>query len=233
MWNHSHSHIQRKIYQDCWKNNRDTYDWLAFFDFDEFLTLTNHVDIKDYLSDSTFDDYDMIHFNWMGYNDNNLIRYDDRGVLERFIQPYNFDFKKKYAFPENNHIKSMIRCCTKGRVDWERANNPHTPKNSIQCCNNKGDKCDSNSPFVKYNFDWAYIKHFSTKTIEEWLTNKLKRGLLEQPRTQDITKDLSLDVFFTVNEISEEKINFISEFHEKSVKKYQDIQLFLEKNQKK
>ena len=31
------SNWQYKAYYDCYKNNNRKYDWLSFFDFDEFL----------------------------------------------------------------------------------------------------------------------------------------------------------------------------------------------------
>ena len=36
------------------EQNKNEYDWLAFFDFNEYLTLVNHSNIKDYLSENMF-----------------------------------------------------------------------------------------------------------------------------------------------------------------------------------
>ena len=204
-YNKSHFNIQRMAYQDCFEQNKKDYDWMMFFDFDEFLTLVQHKTVQEYLSENIFNNVDCIHINWMGYSDNNLVEYDGRGVLERFTQPCVFDYKKKYSFPENNHIKSIINCKHLQYVSWLDATNPHTPKMNGKCVNNRGEVCNGNSPFNSYNFDVAYIKHFSTKTIDEWIHNKYRRGLLEQPTK----KDLSLDVFFNQNEKTVEKLQYI------------------------
>lgn len=223
-----HGFIQKQIYYHCWETQKYNFDWIAFFDFDEFLTLTSHSDIKSYLSDTIFTPYDMIHINWMGYDDNNLIYYEDKPLLERFTHPHEFDLSKQYTFPENNHIKSIIRCEHKGYVNWSMGSNMHTPSNNLKCCDNKGKECSNSNPFLHYNFDLAYLKHFSTKTIDEWLNVKLQRGFLDQCLNKDKEYDaLGLDIFFKINQKTEEKINFIKEFHDKTEKKYKNIENFL------
>lgn len=228
LYNHKHGFIQKEIYYHCWETYKNSFDWLAFFDFDEFLTLTSHLTIKEYLADSIFYPYDMIHINWMGYDDNDLVYYDSRPLLERFTRNHDFNLTKQYNFPENNHIKSIIRCKNRGYVNWIMGSNMHTPSNNLRCCDNKGLECSSSSPFLSYNFDLAYLKHFSTKTIDEWLNVKLQRGFLDQPLNEDGEFNaLNLDIFFKINKITEEKINFIKNFHEKSSKKYKNIDFFL------
>ena len=64
---------QLSAYQDCYKNYRDNFDWIMFFDCDEFLKLEKHKNIKDYLSDPKFNDFEIIHINWLIYDDNNLV----------------------------------------------------------------------------------------------------------------------------------------------------------------
>ena len=41
---------QLKEYQDCYKNNYKKYDWLIFFDMDEYLFLKNYTNIKNFLN---------------------------------------------------------------------------------------------------------------------------------------------------------------------------------------
>lgn len=202
---------QRYAYHDCYIKNQKEYDWIAFFDFDEFLTLVNHSSIKDYLSEKMFEQYDIVHLNWMSFDDNDLLDNDGRKVQDRLTRPCDFNFQKLYNFPENNHIKSIIRCKNRGYINWQNASNPHTPSNNVKCCNNIGVECDSNSPFNNYNFDMAYIKHYSTKTIGEWLRIKSKRGLMSQ--FDKGKKNLSVDVFFKHNKKTEEKLQFIENFN--------------------
>ena len=81
----------------------------------------------------------------------------------------------------------------------------------MRCCNNCGEPCFSQSPFASFNFDWAYIKHFTTKTIQEWLETKQKRGYPDQSDAI-ARKNLSVDKFFELNKKTPEKLAFIEKF---------------------
>ena len=69
----------------------------------------------------------------MTYDDNDLQKYDGRKLSERFKEPVlSLDFVKSYNFPENSHIKSIVR----GGLSREVWNiTPHTPFNKLGCCN--------------------------------------------------------------------------------------------------
>ena len=45
---------QFKIYTDCYRKNNKIYDWLIFFDIDEFINLENYKSIKDFLNEEKF-----------------------------------------------------------------------------------------------------------------------------------------------------------------------------------
>lgn len=199
---------QLKAYNACYAEYGKDYDWIAFFDCDEFLTLTKKKTIDEYLSAIYFNRYDMIHINWKCYGDNELVRNDGRALLERFTKPIPDDRKIAYHFPENNHIKSIIRGGLK-KVEYKV--NPHTPQTVSKCCNNRGIACNGASAFEKYNFDDAYLRHFSTKTIEEYC-NKLKKGFPDG--LWDINKmaePLLETRFFRYNDVTQEKLDVIKE----------------------
>lgn len=98
---------QLSAYNDCYSKYGDEYDWIAFFDFDEFLTLVKDKDIKSYLSH--FEGFQGVKINWMVYTDNGLVKNDGRGVLERFTTPMEYDKAVTYKFPQNYHVKSVLR----------------------------------------------------------------------------------------------------------------------------
>lgn len=195
-------------YQDCYDKHKDEYDWFCFFDIDEYLTFKEEgINIKTFLGGVEFEKFDMIHVNWMIYDDNNLVRYDGRPVYERFTKPFKpLDFKYDYDFPENNHIKSIVR----GGLDtikWD--NTSHTPNGINTCCNPSGKPCNPMSPFATYDFSVAWLKHFRFKTIEEWVEIKMKRGVGD--RTIDnFLKKYDVNVFFKQNERTEEKIRYLN-----------------------
>lgn len=201
---------QLSAYNDCYLKHNAEYDWIAFFDFDEFLILVKDKDVKEYLS--RFDGYDIVKVNWMIYTDNNLVTDDGRGVLERFTTPMEYDKCVGYSFPENNHVKSFVR----GGIDNIKWNiTPHVLANISKICNSVGEKSDS-TPFQKYNYELAFIKHFTTKTIQEWIDNKLKRGVAD--RTYGMFCDKSnIDTFFKYNNKTEEKIKYINYIKNKPI----------------
>lgn len=101
---------QLEAYQDCYDKHGDEYDWICFFDCDEFMVMKEYNNICDFLSQDKFDDFSLIHINWKCYDDNDLVVYDERPVTERFTRvKIPIDFKKTYGFPENYHVKSIVR----------------------------------------------------------------------------------------------------------------------------
>lgn len=195
---------QLKAYQDCYDKHNKEYDWIAFFDCDEFLTFKDDKDINEYLNNEIFNKFQIIHINWMCYGDNDLLRIenDNYSVLDRFKKPVlPYDFTKTYSFPENNHIKSIIRGGVNG-IKWN--SNPHTPSNTLPCCNNFGERIfNSASPFSKYNFDKAYIRHYSCKTAEEFYVKTIK-GFPDHILTEN-DRTVILENFFKYNKDTQEK----------------------------
>ncbi len=46
---------QIKAMEDCRKNNFKNFDWLMFYDMDEFLFLRNYSNINDFLKQNIFE----------------------------------------------------------------------------------------------------------------------------------------------------------------------------------
>ena len=140
-------------------------------------------------------------------DDNNIICNDNKPLMERFTHPMEYDKHGTYSFPENNHVKSIV----KGRVDNLLFNStPHVPNTNLMCCDAIGNSCDS-SPFKKYDFRGAYLKHFFGKTIEEWVTYKMRRGASDRAY-ESSKKTYNIEKFFTINEKTEEKLKFVKDY---------------------
>lgn len=199
---------QLDAYKECYSQYNKEYDWIAFFDCDEFLTLTKAKSIEEYLSALYFKRYDMIHINWMCYGDNDLVHYENKPLLERFTQPIPYDKLITYNFPENNHIKSIIRGGLSKNFEFKA--NPHAPHGLDKCCNNRGIACKADSPFEKFNFSEAYLRHFSTKTIEEYC-NKMKKGFPDQLWDGSRIKNLLETRFFRYNTVTQEKLDVVKQ----------------------
>ena len=191
---------QLLAYQDCWDRYRREYDWIMFFDCDEFLEIIDG-NLHDYLE--SFPDADVIKVNWKIYGDNNLVVNDGRPVRERFTEALPPDIHIHYRnIPENDHIKSIIR--TRTDIVWNRARNPHVPliRNTAKVYRSDGtvSKVPA-SPWEPCDYSRAILHHYTTKTAEEW-RDKMKRGYPDQ---SDCSLTLNISKFFKYNEITEEK----------------------------
>lgn len=200
---------QLQAYTDCYNKHNKDYDWIAFFDFDEFLVLTKSKNIHLFLEN--FDGFQGIKINWMVYDDNDMLNNDGRLVNERFIRPADYNISVTYNFPENNHVKSIIRGGINNFV-WH--NNPHVPYMGLKFCNADGKKSDE-TPFQPYTFNTAYLKHYPTKTISEYISNKYIKGTLDVTYNHFITHG-AIDNFFKLNKKTIEKENIIKSFINKN-----------------
>jgi len=195
---------QLSAYNDCYSKYGNEYDWIAFFDFDEFLTLVEDDNVHSFLEH--FEAYDCIKINWMVYTDNDLVINDHRPLLERFTTPMQYDKCIGYNFPMNNHVKSIV----KGYIPNFRWNGtPHTPSMHLKYVDSIGVEING-SPFNPYDFSKAYIKHFTTKTIDEWINNKRIRGVADRSY-KTFSSSYKLDDFFKINNKTVEKTNYINE----------------------
>lgn len=189
-------------YTHCYNKYGQYYDWIAVFDCDEFLTLPMHREIHNYLNEPIFNAFNVILVNWMIYGDSNMLENDGRPVLERFTEPVPFDQHIAYSWPEDFHTKSIVRTKQNG-VIW-----PHTHR-PILCpaCNAVGKKVNDSSGFifVPYDFTVAYLRHYSTKTADEY-AHKMMRGFADQELNQSRIQELIETRFFRTNKITKEKV---------------------------
>ena len=196
---------QLAAYQDCYERYNGQYSWIAFFDCDEFLTFADtSKNIHTFLRQLKFWPFQLIHINWKVFGDNGLLDDDGGNVVDRFPEPVSpDDFKAGIScVPENNHIKSILRG---GLPSFCWNETPHTPSSGhYHCCNPVGSSVDANSPFQDYDFSIAFIRHYSTKTIGEWVRNKMKRGIPDRS-TESWKEVLNLETFFKYNQRTEEK----------------------------
>lgn len=198
---------QLMAYQNCYDTYNKQYDWIAFFDCDEFLTFAGGTaDVHVFFSRKEFCHYHVMHINWKVYGDNDLLDNDGRNVVERFKDPVMpLDIKSPgNSVPENNHVKSIVRGGL-AAVQWVSVHTPYCK--FCHCCDPQGHPIDMNSPFNNFDYTIVYLRHYSTKTVGEWIKNKMKRGIPD--RSEDNWRNiLNLDFFFRFNKKTKEKIEY-------------------------
>jgi hypothetical protein len=192
--------IQIPIYNYCYKNNYDKYDWIGFIDFDEYLYIKNNSNINSFLSNKRFEKCELVFFNWMIYNDNDLIKYDNRTLNERFKKPKKMS-KEGKSFVRGGNKKLLIPATLIPGI------------NIHSFCNSKGEKIYPQN-FYNYKIEispLAYIKHYYTKTVEEFC-NKINKGNAHFHKNHpDYFNVINFRIhfFFTLNKITPKKIEIL------------------------
>ena len=186
-------------YNEVYKQYGKDYDWMAFFDFDEFLTLGEGVTLDGMLERCK--GYDCVLINWECYGDSGLVYNDPRPVQQRFTTPLPADLHVQYdKHVENEHTKSIVRG---GMPSVRFSSNPHIPDDRLRCCRADGTACEQ-TVFQEPDFRTARLKHYITKTIEEYMVKKWAVGTGNKPSVEAFRKKYS-ERFFRYNLWTTEK----------------------------
>lgn len=158
---------QKESYNNFIKHNRTNYDWVAFFDVDEFLVLKKHKDIKSFLTE--YESFPAVGINWVLFGDNGHTNVNDEySVLKRFTKRQeNVDIHVKCIVKLNNNAYMNVHNPSSFWVDTHKQVN--------------------NGPFTKTpSDDIAQINHYFCKTQEEFEL-KCERGRADTNTKRNIS----------------------------------------------
>jgi hypothetical protein len=159
------SQAQIRAYTHCYDKISSSYNWIAFFDVDEFLVLKKHENIKDFLKDYT--EYASVSINWVLFGDNNITFVNNEySVIKRFT---------KRQILTNNHVKSIYNTLYPHKVSIHNSNIPSVDPNFNSF----------SGPFNNIGGDEiAQLNHYFCKTKEEF-KNKVERGRADTGEIRD------------------------------------------------
>lgn len=181
---------QLSAYNDCYMTHSKGFDWIAFIDIDEFITFSEtstYTHINDYLLSIT--KFDVVAVNWMFFGDNEEVRFKKGSVIQRFPHPIPDS-------TQNKHFKVIVRT----QKDIKFVHNPHCVDGAVRICDDCQQEVLEKGLFKTPSFKKLYIRHYGTKTIEEFITNKILRGAADQD-----SNPYKLDLFYQMNKRSTEK----------------------------
>ena len=193
---------QFKIMNNCYKNNYDKFEWLLFYDIDEFIFLKNYTNIKKYLNQQKFYNCGKIELNWIHRVNENLIYYDNRPLSKRFIdKEFNIMNNNSKFFPQ---VKSILK--------------GHIPNINISCLhilNSQIIGCDGHGNIIKSkgiknmhpDYEDYYINHYYGKSLEEFI-EKCKKGSAAIGKS-NLSIMAKIHRYFQIYTISKEKIDII------------------------
>jgi predicted MPP superfamily phosphohydrolase len=152
---------QWEAYNSFLQKNKEQYDWVAFFDVDEFLVLKQDNNVKNFLKN--YSDYNAIGISWVFFGNNN-----HTDIKDNYSQINRFT---KRQIKPDNHVKCIIN--TKHNLVMD-IHNPNTTWVNVHKEINSG-------PFSrKPTDDIAQLNHYYCKTIEEF-KRKCDRGRADTP----------------------------------------------------
>ena len=189
-----------KIMNHCYRRNYRNYDWLIFFEVDEFIYLKDFENIKDYLGNKRFDKCERIQLNWILHTDNNLLYYDSRPLKERF--PEREMKARGVKKGTSNGIKSIL----KGHIPKIKINCVHTLNKKLKNCDGFGRPtkifgfCSESS-----DFEYYYIDHYNFKSTQEFI-DKVNKGDALFYKDNIIER---IKTYFRYNSLTKEKIDLI------------------------
>lgn len=188
------------------------FEWVFFADDDEFLELNKHKNINDFLA--SFDrNVKKIAINNLHFGDNNRCYYEQGYVQSLFKDPLPIDIgNEKYKF--NSAIKSILK-----KVKGNYELNAHSLINDHPYYNaeNKTIKLRSfwNTFDDDISYDTAYIKHYCTKSLEEFIKCKVKRVQRNNLKFMNERYNIN-NYYFMYNKRTREKEELVDFF----IKKY-------------
>ena len=223
---------QVSCYNKYYKNNYMNYDWITFNDIDEFIFLekrSGHINIQHFLDEPIFNDTDNIILTWKYYDDNDILDVvnGNYSVLKRFT---------RHAPLENKgDPNSLSKAIYKGKVERQYALGAH-------CIQGFKDSSGRNYVFriangkimnfnkigwCFYNFNKTHfplsIHHFQTKSIGEYIKNKMLRGERKPYK-------YNFFYFFDINNLTKEKVEYALKIVDKDKLKTMQYNLNYYKN---
>jgi len=186
------------------------FEWVLFVDDDEFLELKKHNNVRKFLS--TFkEDVTKIAINNLHYGDNEKCYYEKGRVQDIFKNPLPLNSYTEY-FTFNSAIKSLLK---KTNGIFQLNGHSLIDSNPYFNANNKEitlrDFWNINDDEVTY--DTAFIKHYCTKSLEEFVKCKIKRA---KSNNDIFSSRFDIDsYYFLYNKRTQEKEELIDNFIEK------------------
>lgn len=165
--------------------HRDTVDWMAFIDVDEFLYSPSGMTLPEVLH--SYGDASIVAVHWLMFGSSGRAFKDSGLVIERFT---------KRGAKVNEHVKSICRMSDLQGIGY----NPHTFRTNGLVVDegfNKLHEYYAVSPKASANI--LAINHYHTKSLEEYKL-KCQRGRADNGELRDFASNFAA---FDLNEVSD------------------------------
>lgn len=149
---------QSICYNTFSKDYHNEYEWGLFTDIDCFLTLKQHDNVSDFMTqfDGITQSQVLLNFAWFGDSGINTFSEDNTSVLERFTKrwdkPHNFSYYQTVPICKlHDNLRHQLHFVDGEWVDVDGAvGQGVSPSNRV------------------ITYDKAQVNHYYTKTLPEW-----------------------------------------------------------------
>lgn len=193
------------IMNECYYKNNNNYDWIIFYELDEFIHLSNYTNVKTFLKEKKFYKCQIIYLNLIVHNDNSQLYYQNISLFKRFPN------KVSKSIENLLQVKMIIKGGIKGiRINstahcYLLNNNYHLIK-----CNGFGEQITQNGFLTdKTDYDFYYIDHFFCKSTEEFVNKLVKGDALKIGKALEKYKINRIKRYFKYNILTKKKIEII------------------------
>ena len=204
-WRGKHGIIY-KVMNECYEKNKDNYDWILFYELDEFIHLYNYTNIKIFLQENKFKQCQIIYLNLVIHTDNNMLYYQNNSLFERFPN----------IVPKDKSPNLQVKMIIKGRIkDLEIQNTANciqkNTKTTLKTCNGFGEQIQQKGfQTEKVDFKYYYIDHFFSKSTEEFIRKLAKGEVLLTDKNEIYNyKKARIKKYFEYNDFSMDKIEML------------------------
>ena len=111
-------------FYQCYNENKDKYNWLIYYDMDEFIHLEGYNNIKTYLSKSNYDKWNIIYLNHIIYTDKNNTYYQNKSLIKRFPKIENFK-NINMSYQPRTILLDLTKIIIKGNLKDITFGSPH------------------------------------------------------------------------------------------------------------
>lgn len=182
-------YLQHQVYSAFYRSHR--FDWVLFVDIDEFLIGVENV--HNFLSQDKFKMFNQIRIKWKLFGDDDVIERDTKIGVKDFFKEQKHDNRLEYQ------NKSFIR----GGL-FIQINSCHYVK-GLKSCFPTGKQCQSNKlEITDYDNETFFINHYMTKTLSEFVKQKLGRGDAVWDK-----RSIDFSYFWQINKKTPEKIAYL------------------------
>ena len=197
-------HLQHDIYTNFY--NTHDFDWCLFCDIDEFLVgITN---IKIFLN--RFPNAEQIRIKWRLFGDDDQIERDmNKSIFECFKQEIKSSLMRDLKTKGNLEIQG--KAIVRGRLPNVVIRSPHFASfgernNVIPSILPNGVHCMSKVVIREnYNGNTIYLNHYMTKTLSEFVNQKLNRN------DAVYNQQIKLDYYWRINKKTQQKLEWLKQ----------------------